>query len=144
MKICLCSLYTLKIISFYQSEKVISIKPSDKNSSGKYDICGLERMLLLVQYFHMHLCIRSNHQQHLWGPTACTHLKSKRLGFLRAKRGFGQRFPNWLKLSNMVQQGPSALITVYCACKSNRNKLVDNQNLISSSRVGAWVVLKLK
>ena len=36
---------------------------------------------------------------------------------LKAKRGFGQGFPNWLKLSNMLQQSPS-----------NRNKLVDNKN----------------
>ena len=47
---------------------------------------------------------------------------------LKAKRDFGQGFPNWLKPSNMVQQGPSTLITNYCAYTSNRNELVDNQN----------------
>ena len=49
-------------------------------------------------------------------------------GTLKAKRGFGQGFSNWLKLSNMVQQGPGALITNYCAYPSNRNKLVEYQN----------------
>ena len=34
---------------------------------------------------------------------------------LKAKRGFGQGTTNWLKLSNMVQQGTSTLITNYCA-----------------------------
>ena len=48
--------------------------------------------------------------------------------FLKAKRGFGQGILNWLKLSNMVQQGPSTLITNYCASMSNRNELLDNQN----------------
>ena len=47
---------------------------------------------------------------------------------LKAKRGFGQGFPNWLKLSNMGQQGPNTLIINYCAYMSDRNKLVDNQN----------------
>ena len=47
---------------------------------------------------------------------------------LKAKRGFGQGIPNWLNLSNMVQQGPSTLIANYCAYASNRNELVDNQN----------------
>ena len=37
----------------------------------------------------------------------------------------------------MVQQGPNTLITNYCAYTSNRNKLVDHQKLIRSSKVGA-------
>ena len=56
---------------------------------------------------------------------------------LKAKRGFGQGFPNWLKLFHIVQQGPNTLITIYCDYTPNRNKLVDPQKLIRSSKVGA-------
>ena len=50
------------------------------------------------------------------------------MNLLKAKRGFGQGFSNWLKLFNMVQQGLGALITNYCAYPTNRNKSVDYQN----------------
>ena len=62
---------------------------------------------------------------------------------IMAKRSFGQGFQNWLKISHMVQQGPHTLITNYCACTSNRNKFVDNQKLIRSSKVGAYAVAHL-
>ena len=66
------------------------------------------------------------------------HLPSSGKGsmHLKAKRGFGQGFPNWCK-NHMVQHGPNTLITNYCAYMSNRNKLVDHQELIRSSKVGA-------
>ena len=54
---------------------------------------------------------------------------------LKGKRGFGQGFPNSLKLSYMVQQGPSTLITNYYAYTSNRNKFVDNQNLLGHEKL---------
>ena len=43
---------------------------------------------------------------------ASTFAADKRMNpILKAKRGFGQGIPNWLKLSNIVQQGPSTLNT---------------------------------
>ena len=45
---------------------------------------------------------------------------------LKAKRGFGQGFPNWLKLSNMVQQSPS-----------NSKQIGGQSKLIRSWKVGA-------
>ena len=56
---------------------------------------------------------------------------------LKAKRGFGEAFPNWLELSHMVQKGPISPITNYCAYTFNRNELVDRQKLIRSSKAGA-------
>ena len=56
---------------------------------------------------------------------------------LKAKQGFRQGFPNWLKLSHIVQQCPNTLITIYCDYTPNRNKLVHPQKFISSSKVGA-------
>ena len=54
---------------------------------------------------------------------------------LKVNRGFGQGFPNWLKLLYTGQQGPSTLITKYCAYTSNRNRLVDHQKVIKLEHV---------